>query len=428
MSRSLLLILLAAFAPFISHAEPRTDVDSIAALIESKYFDPERGKTIADDLRKAATNGAFDRYSEPGDLAVELSRRLRALDGHFNVQWSATEPPQPRSSSGSALPESRSNYGFARVERLPGNVAYIDLTYAAHIVFTDKDSASRRAADAALALCHDADAVIIDLRRNGGGSPAMVGYVVSAFVEPAADVYNSFHSRQGVTSERPQQTYAKPMLSVPLYVLTSGRTGSAAESIAFTLQSAGRAVVVGERSGGAANPGARFRTEQGYSVFISTGSPRNPLNGSNWEGDGVKPDVNVAVESAVHRAHELALEKVLSGSIEGASRKDAQWMLDALRARAQPPAISAGSIDGEFGPYRLEATANAIHVTRGRWPAMKLLPLSEDLYFFEHDPSRRVSVERKDGRVAAIRILSPDGNEQRLSRSEADPAIRSDTR
>ena len=428
MSRYLLLALLATCCPLLAHADPRTDVEAIAALIESTYYDPARAKSIADDLRKAATKGNFDRYREPGDLAVELTRRLGSLDGHFDVRWNATDPQRLTSNPGSALPESRSNYGFARVERLPGNVAYINLTYAAHIVFADKDSASRHAADAALALCQDADAVIIDLRRNGGGSPTMVGYLVSAFVESGANVYNAFHSRQGIASERPQQTYAKPMLSVPLYVLTSGRTGSAAESIAFTLQSAGRAIVVGERSGGAANPGGRFRTEQGYAVFISTGSPRNPVNGRNWEGDGVKPDVSVTSELAVRRAHELALEKVLSGSIQGASQTDAQWTLDAMRAEAQPRAISASGIDGEFGPYRLETIANAITVTRGRWPAMKLLLLSEDLYFFEHDPSRRVSMERKNGQVAAIRIMSPDGSEQRLSRTEADRAVDSSLR
>jgi len=211
------------------------------------------------------------------------------------------------------------------------------------------------------------------------------------------------------------------MLSLPLYVLTSGRTGSAAEAIAFTLQSAQRAAVVGARSGGAANPGARFTTPQGYSVFISTGSPRNPLNGRNWEGDGVKPDVEVDAVSALDRAHQLALLRILDGDISGASRTDAQWALDALRAKAQPKLLkSADDIAGEYGPYELEVTAGVLKAKRARWPVITLSPLADDLYYFDHDPSRRVSIEREKGSVVAITVRSSDGSEQRLRRSGAE--------
>lgn len=421
MNHRFLPALLMTCLAFPCHAGPQKDVEGIAGLIQSKYYDPERARKIADDLREAAAAGAFDRYAERTELAGELTRRLRALDGHFHVRWQSEDAPALAPKPASALPESRSNYGFGRVERLSGNVAYIDLEYAAHIDFAAADSPAKRTADAALALCRDADAVIIDVRRNGGGSPAMVGYLVSAFVAADANVYNTFHSRQGVSSERPQATYATPMISVPLYVLISGRTGSAAESIAFTLQSARRAVIVGERSGGAANPGGGFRTEQGYTVFIATGSPRNPLNGRNWEGDGVQPDVAVAAELAMSRAHELALVKILTGTLRGAARTDAQWALEALRAQARPgPAESTLDFNGQFGPYELEVIASTPSARRARWPAMPLVRLADDLYFFEGDPSRRLTLERRDGRVIAIRISSSDGNEQRFARTSND--------
>lgn len=421
MSRHVLFALIAAGVPLLAQAEPRADVESVAALIESNYYDPGRAGEIARGLRKSAASGDFDRFADPRDLAVELNRRLKPLDGHFDVRWNPPEAPRGQTSRpGSSLPESRTNYGFASIERLHGNVAYIELTYAAHIDFADGDSPSKQAADAALALSRGADAVIIDLRRNGGGSPAMVGYLVSAFVDRKADVYNTFHSRQGTSSERPAQTYAKPMLSTPLYVLTSGRTGSAAEAIAFTLQSAQRAVIVGARSGGAANPGAPFTTSQGYTLFISTGSPRNPVNGRNWEGGGVKPEVDVAAESALVRAHELALEKILGGAIAGAARTDAQWALDALRAKARPTPVHATSeVAGQFGPYKLEVVAGVLRAQRARWPTITLSPLAKDLYYFDHDPSRRMSLQRQSGAVVAITIRSSDGSEQRLRRSDA---------
>lgn len=301
--------LVASFLLFLflpcARADVVADVGGIAAVIEAHYFDPVRGAAIADELRADARDGAFNGYPDNDELAAALTERLRKLDGHFRVHWGAPPPRMRR--GGIRLAASRENYGFKRVERLAGNLAYIELTIVADIDFKDADSPARRAADTALARVRDADAVILDLRGNGGGAPSMVGYLVSAFVEPDADVYNTFHSREGTETERPAIAYSPAMTDMPLYVLTNEGTASAAESIAFTLQSARRATVVGEQSAGAANPGQTFDSPQGYVVFVSTGSPKNPVNGRNWEGSGVQPDVEVASDTALMRARELAL-------------------------------------------------------------------------------------------------------------------------
>jgi C-terminal processing protease CtpA/Prc len=138
---------------------------------------------------------------------------------------------------------------------LPGSIGYIDMRTFADFSFGKPDEPARKAMEAALTLVSTADAVIIDLRNNGGGSPAMVGYVVSAFTPPGANIYSEFHHRDHTDSERPKESDPKPRLDVPLYILISGRTASAAESTAYTLQAAKRATVVGAVSGGAAHPG-----------------------------------------------------------------------------------------------------------------------------------------------------------------------------
>ncbi len=397
----------------VAAADVRTDVQGIAATIEANFYDARRAAAIANDLRASARAGELDRFTERADLASELTQRLRRLDGHFSVAWQPRESRVPASRP-APLAESRTNHGFQRLERLPANIGYLELTYEADIDFARADAPARLAADAALAMLHDADAVILDLRRNGGGAPSMVGYLVSAFVEPKAEVYNTFHSRAGQISERPAASYATPMLAVPLFIVTSGRTGSAGEAIAFTLQAAQRARVVGERSAGAANPGAAFATPEGFSVFIATGSPRNPINGRNWEGEGVRPDVEVVAEAALGRAQELALEAVLKGSIAGAARTDAQWALEALRARSRAASPPAADVVGTFGSYSLAIDNGALYVRRARWPAMRLQPITAELYFFDEDPSRRVSIEREHGKVVAIEMRSADGGRQRL--------------
>ncbi len=80
---------------------------------------------------------------------------------------------------------------------------------------------------------------------------------------------------------------------------------SAAESLAYLLKTTGRAVVVGEPSAGAANPGDWFDTGAGAAVFVSTGAPVDPRTGTSWEGVGVVPDVAASPERAEQVARQL---------------------------------------------------------------------------------------------------------------------------
>ena len=298
----------------VAHAEAldaQAEIRAIAKTIEERFYDPNRGRAIAAKLVGEAEQGAYDDIDDPRELATKLTSRLRAIDGHFRVVWGNASPAPRRASSGGAARgrSGQAQHGFGRVEVLPGNVGYIELLEAAHFDFADSDSPVRAKADEVLARVRDSDALILDLRENGGGSPAMVGYLVSAFVSPREDVYNRFYTREAVFNERPDVFYPDPLLKTPLFVLVGPGTASAAESIAYTLQACGRATVVGERSAGAANPGTLFDTGRGYAVFVPTGSPRNPLTKRNWEGEGVQPDVSVAAADALPRALELATRR-----------------------------------------------------------------------------------------------------------------------
>lgn len=292
-----------------AHAEnldPREEVRVVGEVIAAHHYDASQGRSIAEALRKEASQGAFDSIEDPKDLAARLTSRLREIDRHFRVVWGEPSSAPRAPARGSKERSTNAEHGVGRVERLPGNVGYIELLEATHIDFKDPASPVRAKIDGVLAQLRDADALILDLRTNGGGSPATVGYLVSAFVSPNDDVYNRFHTRDAVFSERPDVLYPDPLLETPLFILVGPGTASAAESLAYTLQSCDRAILVGERTAGAANPGDFFKTASGYSVFVPTGSPRNPRTRRNWEGEGVLPDVSVAGSDALPRAHELA--------------------------------------------------------------------------------------------------------------------------
>jgi retinol-binding protein 3 len=258
--------------------------------------------------------GAFDAAGRPGPGERERLRRGGALR----------------------------NFGFERVERLPGNVGYLDLRG-----FADPALAGDLAA-AAMTLLAEAGALIVDLRRNGGGSPAMIALLSSyLFDEPTH--LNDLRWREGPAGERPQQFWTQAYVpgrrfggAKPVYVLTSGETFSGAEEFAYNLQSRRRATLVGATTRGGAHPGGLFPLDPPWgahvAVAVPTGRAINPVTGTNWEGSGVAPDVAVPPEAALRWAHADALRKLLAHLGEapaGPLRELADEARTALAAAAQ---------------------------------------------------------------------------------------------
>lgn len=434
--------LMAALPAFAQTATPtpRETANAVAGRIRDLYFDPAAADRIADGLEAESAAGAFDALTDQRDLAAALSRRLRPLDAHFSVAWDpnalaapgpgagptrvvrAPGSPPPGGAAGEPVRrvrpanpmEARGHYGFRKVEILPGNVGYIDLRQFSNIDFETPADPARRAADAALDFVADADAVIFDLRDNGGGAPSMVGYLTSAFTPANAPIYNIFHSREGTESEAPAVFYPTPRLDVPVYILISGRTGSAGEAFPYTLQGARRATIVGEASGGAANPGGMVPVGGGFAVFISQGSPKNPNTGGNWEGTGVLPDVAVAWDQALARAHTLALEAIVAGDN---SRTDAAWTLQAMSS-----AVAAGDLTpyaGAYGEQVVSVAGERLHVVRGRRPPVVLARLDGDLFTVVGDPGRRVQFSRDEaGRIVTMDSLGFGGPGPRARRTD----------
>jgi len=176
--------------------------------------------------------------------------------------------------------------------------------------------------------------------------------------------------------------------------------------------------VVGERSAGAANPGERFSTRRGFSVFVSTGVPINPLNHRNWEGSGVVPDIAIPAAKALSRAQKLALLGVIRSKAPAAIKQDAQWALEALYVAAKPFVPAAlQHYEGTFGTYSMQVDAGRLLARSGRRIPIELVPLSQDLFFGAGDPSRRFQFLRSGDAVAALEIRSSAGLFQHFNKA-----------
>jgi C-terminal processing protease CtpA/Prc len=130
---------------------------------------------------------------------------------------------------------------------------------------------------------------------------------------------NDFYQREGDRTEEywTSTTVPGPRLAEqPVYVLTSRRTGSAAEEFAYDIKHLKRGTVVGEVTAGGANPGGMFRLTDHFAAFIATGRAINPITKTNWEGVGVEPDVKVAADDALKTAHADALTRMIEKSTD----------------------------------------------------------------------------------------------------------------
>lgn len=401
-------------------AAPRDVVGRVADQIAARYFDAAKGAKLAAELKAEAARGDYDRYDAPLDLAQALTARLKPQDSHFQVVWAAPAPPSPGAPRPSASPEAaerRQNYGFRSVEMLPGALAVVRMGYFAD--FEGTDAPAKQVADAVMTMTAGADAVIFDLRDNVGGSPAMVGYLVGHFVPEGANVYNTFKSRGPAEYERPP---APPKtgrrLEQPVFVLVSGRTASAAESFSYTLQAAKRAVIVGEPSAGGANPGAMAPAGDGFAVFVSDGSPVNPITGKNWEGTGVVPDVAAPADGALVKAEQLALAKVLQGKRDPQAQTETRWALEALG----PPAAVTSLADyaGAYGARSVVVQDGRLQIVQGRRLPLALKPVAADTFAVEGAavPTRVTFDRDAGGKITGMVLAQASGQTSRFARGD----------
>jgi retinol-binding protein 3 len=298
-------------------------VRKASALLLERYVFPDVAEEVARALEDDLRAGRLDHVTDADAFAEALSRRIRDVsgDGHLWVshQPGPYPPPAPTPPTAEEVEAQRrhlaaSNFGFSRAEVLSGNVGVLEIRQFV------SPSHGAEAAVAALSFLGNVDALILDLRRNAGGSPDMVAFV-AGFLFPEAPVHLfDIHRRPGARTDQfwsdrrrlPDSSLGR----VPIYVLTASSTFSAGEGLAYILKHAREAVVVGERTAGGAHPGAFHRLDERFLLFVAEARVTAAATGENWEGIGVTPQVEVPAEEALEAAHRMAL-KALQGPGDG---------------------------------------------------------------------------------------------------------------
>jgi retinol-binding protein 3 len=348
----------------------RVIVESLVDALEGNYVFPDVADEMAAHITERLEGGDYDELNE-GDLAKALTVDLRSVSSDLHlrlivsantfariVRRDAGEEMQPRENV-ERMVRTR-NFGFSEVKILDGNIGYLKLDGFYWQPGLDE------VAGGAMAFLANTNAIVLDLRTNGGGQPKSVQNLLSYFFPEKPGVqFNSIYNRpEDTTTEYwSLAELAGPRVDEkPLVVLTSRRTFSAAEAATYVLQTNKRATIVGETTGGGAHPTSGVNLVDNFVVVMPTSRAVNPITGTNWEGTGVTPDV--LTDAA--RTYDIGYLRALGDALahcEPWQRDDLSWTLDSKRAELDPLATEQkrlAALAGTYGSHELEFRDDAL--------------------------------------------------------------------
>ena len=365
----------------------------------------------------ASVRGAL--IDSPDALAAEITRELRRVhnDGHLRVVHDPDDAARAadttrREVRDASARDRRANFYFRDARILAGNIGYVEFSQ-----YADTSEMARRTVRAAMQFVANTEALIVDQRDNRGGSAAMAGEIASYFVNGRvhwSDSYNRLTDTwtEGWVENRPAIT-GGIYLGMPITVLTSTWTYSAAEGLAYSLQHGRNARVVGQPSGGGAHIVRRVGLGNGFVGFIPYIRGVNVATATNWEGTGVIPDLVVAAPLALLRAQEAILGDRMALAKDSSAQRPISWAVNAARADASDvdmaPSVLRG-YTGQFEEYVFSLRDNRLHSeNRSRNGKMdKLKPITRALFQIDRE-SQVEFVGDPSGIITSVRIHWNDG-------------------
>ena len=313
-------------------------IDALATKLSAIYVIPESVGRITQALRAANSGGEYEGKA-PREFAAAVQRTLRdaSHDKHFAVFYDPASAASPAAAMPSLEQRERLNFGFGTLERLRGNVGYLEL-----VNFSDFRQQSAETASALLSTLANFDAIILDLRRNSGGNTPMGAFIATYFFDTPRVHLNDIYWRDTNETNQFWTTIFVPgrrSAKQPLYILTSASTFSAAEDFSYAMQNLKRGLVVGETTGGGAHSSrGPQRLTPSFTAIIPAGRSFSPITNTNWEGTGVTPDIKTSADASLGVAHLHALRWLVEKETDRPWKQTLQQVADDLAKSVSVPA------------------------------------------------------------------------------------------
>jgi Peptidase family S41/N-terminal domain of Peptidase_S41 in eukaryotic IRBP len=281
-------------------------IDGVVKLLGEFYVLPDIATKMTASVRARQKHGEYNAIVDGDAFAERLTHDLREVspDKHLSVRFSPVVQPlgEPEKD-----PEAQARYrehllavncGFEKAEHLSPNIGYLKFNF-----FADPGICGPTAV-AAMNFLAESDAVIFDLRENGGGDPRMIAFISTYLFDKPTHLNDLYNRKKNTTDQYWTLPYVpgKKLAEKPVFVLISRNTFSGAEEFSYNLKMLKRATLVGETTGGGAHPVAGHRIDDHFSINVPFARAINPISRSNWEGTGVEPDIKVLAADALTEA------------------------------------------------------------------------------------------------------------------------------
>ena len=391
-------------------AAPAFDRDALVAevrrIIAERYVLPERRPALDAVLAEGLKSGRYD-VREPGVLAERINADLARVgrDHHLGIRYDPERVAMKMARTPDDRPDPsvfeaqvrRINHGVRELRVLPGNVRYLDLAS-----FEWIGAESEAALNAAMAFLKGGDAVIIDLRHNGGGSSRAVHQVISHFLEAGRPLITFYKGSEASPMDKVLPGLST-MVGKPLYVLTSGGTGSAAEEFAGHVAGYRLGEVVGAATSGAAFMNGLYAIEGGFQLSVSEARPVLASTGKDWEGVGIAPTLPAPVETALEVAHVHALRKLAAGS-DARRRAELEALAEGIEGLSRPgvPGAPLAAYAGSFGDRRIYVESGKLWYRQEQRVPRLMVPLGGHRFTLADDPLLRLVFDSSGPRIAAF--------------------------
>ena len=378
----------------LTDKEKRSVLNAVVQNLEKTYPFPEVIERTIIGLRTQISEGFYDKYNTPNSFATHVTNSLeefsndKHLDLIYNPQLAIALLEDETSNDYSytedeAKIEVWNNYGFKELSILDGNIGYLNLS-----VFFATEYAGKTA-DISMNYFSNCNALIIDLRQNGGGWGDMVDFLLSYFVdntEPLLiNISQSTLDSSYYSSVIPAYVSGQKLTNIPIYILTSAVTASAAEGFTSNIKFFNKNVtVVGKKTSGAENPVEHLAINEDFVLQIPSWKRIFSSNPNVWEGVGIDPDIEVEVEDAKRIAHIKALEKLIGSTRDSTALDKYQWALDGLKANYNNvDIINLEKYAGNYGKIKITNQGSKLFCQYKERSAKLLIPISEDYFIVE---------------------------------------------
>jgi tetratricopeptide (TPR) repeat protein len=287
----------------LKHKDKKELIKKIGILLSDNYVFPDLGKRYRQEIVKLYASGEFDKVNDPKAFGDSVTAVLQKITKDKHILFRLVEKNDISENNKGSLHHpvryfrlgQKEHLGIFRLDWIDNEIGYMDYRR-----FYYHHEAKEMLINA-IQFLSSANAIIIDLRENQGGSGLLIPLLCSYFLPHPTQLTGTYYRGTNITQEwwTLEQIKGKRLLDVPMFLVIGKNTFSAAEYLAYDLKVQKRAILIGEATKGGAHSVDLFPVGDRFEIYIPTARAVNPVTGSNWEGTGVIPDILVSTESAL---------------------------------------------------------------------------------------------------------------------------------